>query len=79
MYFKYSKPKAPYSELVEEKVYKYDYQFDRKEVEAMTWARWKVKFVNDIAQDWGGEIKSKSLGRCRAPVESTYIEDIARC
>ena len=45
----------------------------------MTWTRWKIKFVNDIAKDWGGEIKAKADAKCNAPVESTYIEDIARC
>ena len=37
IYFKYKQPQEPHSELVMEKAYKYDYQFDQKEIYAMTW------------------------------------------
>lgn len=45
----------------------------------MTWSRYKIKFVNDIARDWGGKIETEANKQCTAPVESTYLEDISRC
>ena len=42
--------------------YSYDYQFDNKEIYAMTWTRKKIEFLNHLAKNWGGEIKTKAEG-----------------
>jgi hypothetical protein len=40
--------------------YKYQYEFDNKEIYAMTWTRMKIAFVNYLARDWGGKITKES-------------------
>lgn len=52
-YFKYFKPNEKYSKLITKPAYGYQYEFDNKEIYAMTWTRKKIDFINYLARDWG--------------------------
>ena len=56
-YFKYFKPNEKWSKLITKPAYEYQYEFDNKEIYAMTWTRKKIDFINYLARDWGSGSK----------------------
>lgn len=46
---------------------------------ATIWTNAKIDFINYLAEKWGGKIKDRKDEKCRAPRQSSALEDIARC
>lgn len=61
-YFKLESPREPESTVVYQPIYKYDFQFEESEIYATTWIRKKISFLNFLAKEWGGKIKTLSEG-----------------
>lgn len=68
VYYKYLSPTEPTSTLLMKPAYQYDYQFDDKEIYAMTWTRKKIEFLNYLARDWGNRITKEADKQCNAPL-----------